>query len=92
LERILSAAFRHPVTGDITTGPTHAHCWHGTENEIDALIATNPEAFWAGEGFLTDTGRFVGREEAQSIAKIVGQVSEEARNGLRAEEMSPGGG
>ena len=73
MERIAAAAFRHPVTGEITTGVTHLEAWPGGPEGIDALCAQLGPDVYLAEGFMTDTGRFVDRKEALAIAAAANQ-------------------
>lgn len=61
-ERIVAAATKHPVTGEISTGTSHAGIedkWH-TERKW----AKTP---YENLGFMTDRGRFLTREQARKF-------------------------
>jgi hypothetical protein len=64
-ERLAAAAVRYP-NGNIGFGPSHFHALqHGAEGADLAQTA---------EGFLTDAGRFVDRNEAQGLLGGVGEL------------------
>lgn len=100
-EKIKEAAWKDPRTGTIYTGNDHYECWYCAKQatashlrDIEAWVwaemvmkEIGDEAFYEGEGFVTTMNRFVDRDEALRIAKANGQVSQKARDGLRAEEM-----
>lgn len=63
-EKIASAATK--FDGKIYEGQTHAHAYEKYKNETKKTDA-DAGAAYGGDGFLTNTGRFVDREEAQRI-------------------------
>ncbi len=77
-ETIVSAAVKYS-DGEIRTGKNHA-----------SIIDSNPDGDLRGsdDGFVTSTGRYVGREEAMTIAKKAGQVGEtKGKPNLSAEHL-----
>lgn len=70
-ERIVTAACKDPVTGEIATGGMHADAWarlYGDRVHFSLCPAD-------GEGFLTSSGRFVDRRAAFQLAKHAGQIA-----------------
>jgi hypothetical protein len=63
-EKITSAATK--FDGKIYEGQTHADAYQKYKNETKNTDAAAGAAY-GGDGFLTNTGRFVDREEAQRI-------------------------
>lgn len=63
----IDAALRSRSTGEIRTGPIHSLI-EGYENSSEAKGHEDyhPDAEWS-RGFLTDKGRFIGREEADQM-------------------------
>jgi hypothetical protein len=71
-ERITSAALRSP-SGEIVTGTSH---FFALLNIPSASGWSSDPATWE-DGFCTDQGRFVSREEAGRIAGIEGPAESE---------------
>jgi hypothetical protein len=79
-KRIIEGAVGNPATGLVFAGWRHSDCFTTLnawaerldESERDAI----GEARLSGrhQGFLTSTGRYVGREEAARLAFEAGQV------------------
>lgn len=70
-ERIVAAACKvEGITASIPAPARHGHIIKAIWNMNRKLAAVPPE----GQGFLTDAGRFVGREEAFVIARDAGQI------------------
>ena len=69
-EKIASAAYRDPKTGDIYTGEDHqdAALGAGFEAPKNPADRETPEY-----GYMTTSGRFVSREEGEQISKAAGQ-------------------
>ena len=65
LETITQAAIRDPKTGEVYTG--WRHCFIGLEM-IQKGYCKKPYPGGSAQGFVTNTGRFVSREEALKIA------------------------
>ena len=101
-ELIIAAAWLDPRTGIVYQGNDHAECWwNASQDDPDwphksdaahcwadwLMHEIGVEVFYQAEGFLTNTKRFVDRDEALEIAKRSRQVDKQASNGLRAEEM-----
>ena len=87
-ERIVSAAVRLP-DGTVRTGPFHNAIYDDIADEAggyEGLMGriydpTKPQDLQrAKDGFMTNTGRFVTRQEAHSIAKAANQVAAHARD------------
>lgn len=78
--RIVASALRFK-DGNVVTGFNHIACWWKAFN--DGIIEENPadlsivdfvEKYGVEEGFLTDTDRFVDRDQAFKIAVAARQV------------------
>ncbi|TPM67433.1 hypothetical protein [Mesorhizobium sp. B2-2-1] len=69
-ERIISVAMR--VGGLVISMPQPAR-HHTVLHEMDAQ-GISPFVHPINQGFITDTGRFVEREEAVGLAKASGQI------------------
>lgn len=67
-ERIIRAAIRGPDGRAYHVPPPGRH------GHVFARFPQTHEAQPEDQGFLTDTGRFVGREEALKIAEAAGQI------------------
>ena len=76
IDRISAAAIKRPSNGMIFTLPRPAH----HHDIIHHIVTTYPDIKRVGagyeQGFVTETGRFVGREEALTIANAAGQIKE----------------
>jgi len=72
-ESIKSAALMHPETGKVYEGTTHATAIEEAAKDFPGYDVYNQ---YLREGFTTDRGRFVGREEAQRIAESQKQITE----------------
>ena len=83
VERITEAASRFPTTGNVYTGATHVEALDKANEAKEPIIGHIRE-----EGFLTNTGRFVGRDEAYSIAKKAAQAKPEAVPGMLFAEQA----
>ena len=72
-ERIVATAIRHPETGELTAAPNKIHIQLFEQAGVKAsrLSARQVED---ASGFLTDTGRFVSREEANALAERQGLI------------------
>lgn len=73
-DHIFAAAIKRPSNGMVFSLPRPAR----HHDIIAHIIATNPDIKRVGagyeQGFLTVSGRFVGREEALIIAHAAGQI------------------
>jgi hypothetical protein len=91
-EKIVSAATN--FDNKIYEGQTHAHAYEKYKNETKKTDA-NAGAAYGGDGFLTNTGRFVDREEAQRIVDMASPNIDPAnrrtmaQRQLYAEQLNP---
>ncbi len=67
--KIVEAAIKFP-NGKIYTGKRHHDCFYA------ARLAGEKSPKHEEQGFITDTGEFVGREAAALIAEAAGQIKE----------------
>lgn len=89
-ETIRGAAIRH--RGEIFEGPLHSDAYEAAASKTglafgDIIGATNPR----DSGFVTSTGRFVSREEAERIARAARQIGDIGNTELAAEHFGIGG-
>lgn len=88
-EKIAAAAIEHE--GQIYTGVTHGDAMTNAAKAAGKSIDDMPDTLGsAGDGFVTSHGRYVGREEAVSIANRADQMSPHAppKPELRAEDLN----
>ena len=89
-------SYTYPPTGLLFCGWRHGDCftslvawkrglWWWERRRLAKLAEGNLAG--CNQGFLTSTGRFVGREEAKKIAVAVGQCSDDGRPGLFSEDI-----
>lgn len=73
LTRIVCAAIRHK-SGVVLAGVRHYDNW--TMRPMLKLLGCEPGDSWYGaqQGFLTNTGEFLNREQAWEIADAAGQI------------------
>jgi hypothetical protein len=74
--------------GRVLTGPSHAHIYDRLRDEsgsYEAFIAHSP---WV-DGFVTDRGEFVDREQAHEIATSAGQVRADYGKGDAMDGFEP---
>lgn len=64
---IVCSAFRYK--GKIYTGKRHWECMHQAHEE------TRDSGLFDEQGFLTDTGRFLSRKQAEAHARKCGQLT-----------------
>lgn len=69
-ERITSAAIKYK--DEIFSGRTHAHAWRDMTAKYPETVMLDDR----GDGFLTNTGRFVDRKEALEMAEKAEQLAE----------------
>lgn len=81
IETIKHAAVKSEC-GKVVTGKSHADCFHKGILDLQLEMSQREE----DQGFVTSTGRYVSREEAQKIAIAAGQVAPTLGN-LYSEEL-----
>lgn len=69
IEKIVHAAVLSECGGKFLIGKQHADCFHQADNMGFKLSSRADH-----QGFVTNKGRFVGREEAAKIALAAGQI------------------
>lgn len=95
-ERVVAAAWKDK-RGRVHTGAFHGEIYDSLG--MSPLAGQDNSNIAAGEGFVTDTGRFVDREEAAKLGKRRGQLGKEVGqeaaaedfNNFESPELSPGG-
>ena len=83
VERIKSPAMKFP-SGKSYEGVTHTHAHDA------GLAAGEPPSDFVKFGYTTTKGRFVGSEEARTIAQKAKQISLERKGRLKSEELNKG--
>lgn len=104
-ERVVAAAIR--VGDRVYTGPNHILAIQAAQDAGEAVTLDDIAALWkqgfeeggldradqlAGDGFVTSTGRYVSRREADTIAKAAGQVPQGRPGTLDAAHIPEAGG
>ncbi len=79
MEELIKHAAIKTSDGEIVTGKSHAHAY---EKALPKKFGTSP----GDQGFVTNTGRYVGREEGGKIALASGQIVKET-NFLFSEDL-----
>jgi hypothetical protein len=87
-ESIAHAATRHPTTGEIFTGRIHLESAEKAGLLSPGAKQLSPEEFEKLQGFTTNTGRFVTRKEAITLAKEADQVPQDFTF-LEARDIDP---
>jgi hypothetical protein len=80
-ELITHAAIKAEVGGFIALGKAHSECFHQAAS-TGIKLSRKAKA----QGFMTNFGRFVDREEAFHIAVAAGQISPEGNGGVLCSE------
>lgn len=77
----------YPTTGLVFSGWRHSDCfitlnaWEGLLPYGERELIGKEKLAGRDQGFLTSTGRYVGRKEAADIARMAGQILRPERQG-----------